>query len=133
MKKVLALGLLALGLIALSQQEASAWKNSRFGIGLNWDYQSGGNSFFWGLWRNGQPPGPGGFGDGMPYHGHGHKHATQGNYWAMPAQQPGFAPVPYGYFDMPTTDPSYAMPYTPYVPYTPYGQPFQFATYPPMR
>jgi hypothetical protein len=58
MKRILATGLLAICAIALSQQEASAWVNARFGVGLNWGYQSGGNNFGWGAFRNGQPPGP---------------------------------------------------------------------------
>jgi len=58
MKKFLAAGLLAICAIALSQQQASAWVNARFGIGLNWGYQSGGNNFLWGAYKNGQPPGP---------------------------------------------------------------------------
>ena len=62
MKKILVMGLLAISAIALTQQEASAWVNSRFGIGMNWDWQSGGNSALWGLWRNGQPPGPEAYG-----------------------------------------------------------------------
>ena len=36
MKKILAAGLLAICLIAVSHQQASAWVNARFGIGLNW-------------------------------------------------------------------------------------------------
>lgn len=51
-------GLLALALAALADQPASAWVNSKFGIGLNWNWQSGGNNFLWGFFRNGQPPGP---------------------------------------------------------------------------
>jgi len=58
MKKILGLGLLAVCL-AMSERPASAWVNSKFGIGLNWNWQSGGNNFLWGLFRNGQPPGPG--------------------------------------------------------------------------
>lgn len=57
MKKMLMVGLLAIGAIAMTQQQASAWIHSRFGIGMNWDYQSGGNSAVWGLWRNMQPGG----------------------------------------------------------------------------
>ena len=58
MKKILAIGILAIIAIAFSQQQASAWVNSRFGVGLNWDWQTGGNNF---LWRASQRPtaGPG--------------------------------------------------------------------------
>ena len=36
MKKVFASGLAAICVIALAQQPASAWVNTRFGIGLSW-------------------------------------------------------------------------------------------------
>ena len=55
MKKILTLGALAF-CFAMAEQPASAWVNSKFAIGLNWNCQSGGNNFFWGLFRNGQPP-----------------------------------------------------------------------------
>src|SRR5262245_45826645 len=58
MKKLLIMGALAISALALSQQQASAWVNARFGVGLNWHWQSGGNSFGWGLFTGGQPPGP---------------------------------------------------------------------------
>src|SRR5688572_5482034 len=90
MKKILMTGLLAISALALSQQEASAWINSRFGIGLNWDWLSGGNSFLWGAWRNGQPPGPEAY--GMP-HG-APRHAMTPPYVAP--QQQGFSAVPQG-------------------------------------
>ncbi len=57
MKKFLAAGALALAVVALSQQQAPAWVNCQFGVGVNWHYQSGGNNFCWGVFRNGQPPG----------------------------------------------------------------------------
>lgn len=107
MKKVLAIGFLAMTAIACSQQQASAWVNCRFGVGLNWDWQSGGNNFGWGAYRNGQPPGPEALsGFGGPHY--------------------GAPPGPFA-FDAPTMEPAYAqqMPMQ-----QPYGQPFQFATYP---
>src|ERR1700692_2932040 len=59
MRKILLLGSCAL-LLALSlQQQASAWLNFKFGAGINWNWQSGGNNTLWGLFRNGQPPGYG--------------------------------------------------------------------------
>lgn len=58
MKKILVLGALALSIGLLSEQPASAWVNCKFGVGLNWNWQSGGNNFLWGAFRNGQPPGP---------------------------------------------------------------------------
>ena len=73
MKKLVSAGLVAFCVIAIAQQNASAWTNSKFGVGLNWERQAGGNSALWGAWRNGQPPGPEAFGggyscpQGMPY------------------------------------------------------------------
>lgn len=132
MKKIVASGLLAFCLIAMSQQQASAWVNSKFGIGLNWDYQSGGNSVLWGLWRNGQPPGPEAFGGGagrLPYgapqYGPGPQYfapQTMAPQGIVPQgfQQQGFAPV--SGFEPNMIDPSgRAMNY---------GSPYQFANYP---
>jgi hypothetical protein len=56
MKKFFLLGAVALMTVALSQQQASAWVNSRGFIGIGWSYTSGNNSCLWGLWRNGQIP-----------------------------------------------------------------------------
>src|SRR5262249_370664 len=69
MKKFLLMGVLALTLAALSQQSASAWVHWKFGIGMNIERQSGGNEVLWGVWRNGQPPGPqyGSHGFGYPF------------------------------------------------------------------
>jgi len=58
MKKILPISLLTLCFAAIAQDQASAWINSRAGIGLNWSWQSGGNNLFWGLFRDGQPPAP---------------------------------------------------------------------------
>ena len=76
MKKVLATGLLAIALIAMSQQQASAWINARLGVGVNLGWQSGGNCFFWGVWHNGEHPGQAGH--------HGHHHGE----WAPPVYLP---------------------------------------------
>jgi len=118
MKKVLATGLLAICAIALSQQQASAWVNARFGIGFNWGWQSGGNNVLWGAWKNGQPPGPemfhGGpftpYGPAYPPQNYGHHHHS-------------YAPLPYGSYEMPMQQPSYAMPMQ-------YAPLYQYATYP---
>src|SRR5437763_1735249 len=56
-KKFLMIGALALGLAAVSGQEASAWIKCNFSVGLNWSWESGNNSFLWGLWTSGQAPG----------------------------------------------------------------------------
>jgi hypothetical protein len=58
MKRFLILGALALATASLSLQEASAWINSRFGIGANWGWQSGNNDFLHGLFHSGSPCGP---------------------------------------------------------------------------
>jgi hypothetical protein len=130
MKKIVFAGLVALSVMAISHQQASAWVNTKFGVGLNWEAQSGGNQFLWGAWRNGQPPGPEAFGGGygtprfnaqMPQQGF----APQG----YPAQ--GFNPMPQGLppqgfapqspFDASTAEPPFA---------GQYASPYQFANYP---
>jgi hypothetical protein len=75
MKQMWIAGLLALGAMSLTAQPASAWINSKFGVGLNWDWQSGGNNLLWGVWRGGQPPGHDHFAYPayVPHH-HGHHH-----------------------------------------------------------
>lgn len=90
MKKIMVLGLSALGLALLSQEQASAWVNCKFGVGLNWNWQSGGNNFLWGAFRNGQPPGP-----EVAYPGH--HHGPQG-YGGGMQTFPGSA-APYGPYD----------------------------------
>lgn len=104
MKKFLAAGMLAICVIAVSQQQASAWKNSSFSFGMQWSHSSGNNSFCHGAWRNGQVPGPEAF-----HHGH--------------------YPQPFQYFaqmeSMPSFTPMAAPAPTPYYPQT-----YQFATYP---
>jgi len=56
MKKILAATLLALGLLAAGQQQAQAWSKINFGVGLNFGWQGGGNSAFWGLVKGAQMP-----------------------------------------------------------------------------
>lgn len=57
MKKLFFAGLLALSFLATSQQQAAAWVKINFGVGLNFSYESGNNSWFWGAFNNGQVPG----------------------------------------------------------------------------
>lgn len=57
MRKLLVLGALALAVTVLSQQQASAWCHCKFGVGVNLEYQGGGNNWFWGAMRTGQVPG----------------------------------------------------------------------------
>ena len=141
MKKFVSAGMLAFCLIAMSQQEASAWVNSKFGIGLNWDWQSGGNSFFWGVWRNGQPPGPEAFGagpgpgyGGPGYGGPGFGAGVGGGFggaqsypqptMAQPSfQSPPPAVMPQGAFQAPYVNPAIAGSMY-------QASPFQFANYP---
>jgi hypothetical protein len=66
MNRILTLGVLALGLILGSQQQASAWCNFKFGAGVNWNYQGGNNCFGWGLFHSGEVPGPEVFGGCCP-------------------------------------------------------------------
>lgn len=58
MKNLLLVGALALTTACISEEQASAWINSQFGVGLNWNWASGGNCLGWGLFRDGQPGGP---------------------------------------------------------------------------
>ncbi len=58
MKKFLTMGALALAVAAVCSAPAPAWLNWKFGLGLNFGWQSGGNNTLWGFFRNGQPPGP---------------------------------------------------------------------------
>jgi hypothetical protein len=119
MKKIILAGLVAVSALALTQQQASAWTNSKFSVGLNWERQAGGNNFLWGAYRNGQPPGPEAFnGPGyapqapMPYYGpqhHGYAPMT-------PAPAPNFAPPP---VRTTTAEP----------PHAGFATPYQFATY----
>jgi hypothetical protein len=112
MQKILSIGILAISAIACSQQQASAWVNSRFGIGFNWQVQSGGNNFLWGAFHNGQPPGPEAYGFSSA--------PTFPHYGSMSMLAP-FA------YDAPSFESAHAQ--TPMPMQQPYGQPFQFATY----
>lgn len=109
MKKVLATGILAICLIAMSQQQASAWVKWNIGVGANLGWQSGGNSFLWGAYRGGQPTGPEFYGyHGHHFHHHGH------------AEAPFYAPQPIAPAN---AQPAYIQPGASYAP-------FQYATYP---
>jgi len=57
MKKLLLTSIFGLLCACATQQQASAWINSKFGMGMNWSWQSGGNSLGYGLFRDGQPGG----------------------------------------------------------------------------
>lgn len=94
MKKFLAASLVAIALIASTQQQASAWVKWNFGFNFDVGYSSGGNSLLWGAWQNGQVPNPYGF--DMPYH-HGHQHQHH-HHSALPTYTPyAFAPFEFQY------------------------------------
>jgi hypothetical protein len=126
MKKIVLAGLFAISLIALSQQQASAWTNHRFSVGLSWSRQAGGNSLGWGAWVNGQPPGPEAFGGGdygVPSFG-GHHGGHHGGHGSAPQY---YAPMPQA---SPTTSYQVAPMQSPYAGNYYYSSPFQFASYP---
>ncbi len=127
MKKILVPALLATCVLAAVHQEASAWINSRFGMGLHWDWQSSNNKLFWGAWKNGNPPGPEAFGGsyGPAYYAP--------SYAAPYAAPHAFGPMSYDpYAFLPAYGSGYETPsfetYTqPLMPY-----PSQYADYPRM-
>src|SRR5262249_55436505 len=85
MNKFPAAGALALTAVVAAAPEAPAWINFKFGAGVNWSWQSGGNNFLWGLFRNGQPPGPDGpHGPGYP--------------GRLPGKSPNYGPQEFQYF-----------------------------------
>jgi hypothetical protein len=98
MKKLLSIGLLTVCALALSEHQAKAWVNAKFSVGLNWQLQSANNNVFWGMWKNGQVPGPEAFGQpgggpgympqgpGFPYFGTGPQGYPQGMPQAVPTQ-----------------------------------------------
>jgi hypothetical protein len=99
MRKILVMGVMALGLALASEQTASAWVNFKFGAGVNWNWQSGGNNFLWGLFRNGQPPAP----DCPPGYGYGpgvgHGYPGPGPYGpSFPGPIPPYGPQDFQYF-----------------------------------
>ena len=88
MKKLLAAGFLALGLLLASQQQASAWSKFNMSIGATINWEGGNYNFLWGAIQSGQVP-------GYPTDVYQSRHSTYG-----PAG--GYGPVimdgyPYGY------------------------------------
>jgi hypothetical protein len=137
MKKFLSMGLLTVCALAVADQEAHAWVNGKFSVGLNWQVQSANNSFLWGVFKNGQVPGPEAFGQPGPGHGH---FGPGGGYMPPAAQQPfpyfgampGYnQPAPAGYPQVaPKTAPTSA-PTNAAVGY--YYNPYQTASYQPYQ
>jgi hypothetical protein len=62
MKKFLLTSVLALPFLAFANQDASAWHQWKFGVGMNAEGSGGGNDFLWGVWKSQQPPAPPGYG-----------------------------------------------------------------------
>jgi hypothetical protein len=120
MKKIVSAGLMAICALVLSQQQASAWTNSRFSIGLNWEKQSGNNSCLWGAKRDGQVPAP--YVDAhVPYGpAYSHPHVSY-------SAAPSYSSTPYAYYQMPPS--SYEAPTYANAPVH-YPSPYQFASGP---
>ena len=148
MKRLMVMGLTALGLVLALQQQASAWSRFKFGIGFNISWEGANNSFLFGLFKGGPAPGggvdgsasayPGGYADpnmpqgspppySMGLNGEGMNGGPQGPLAPVPAQAPPPpAPAgpssaqPVGYFA------NYQTAMNPYLPvsYNPYGNPY---------
>lgn len=56
MKKMLAASVAAVALVAVVQQEASAWCKFTFGAGFNTSFECANNSVLWGLIKSGPAP-----------------------------------------------------------------------------
>jgi hypothetical protein len=111
MKRFLVVSSLALAVVLMAEQKASAWSKFNFNIGLNLSREAAENNFFWGLYRNGPHPfaqqqgqggygqggyGQGGYGQGGYGHGgYGHGYPGHGGYGAE------FGAPPANYFPMP--------------------------------
>jgi hypothetical protein len=86
MKRYLVACALAVTLVAMADQQASAWSKANFSVGLTYNREASENNFFWGLFRNGPHPyasansgyGYGGYGGNGGY-------ATGGYYTPGPA------------------------------------------------
>jgi hypothetical protein len=57
MKKLVMAALLAAGVLAASQQRASAWSEFKFSAGVNFGWVGGGNRILWGLYHSAPYPG----------------------------------------------------------------------------
>ena len=66
MRHLLTAGLLAVAALVTTARPADAWINAKFSAGVNWHWQSGNNSLLWGLFHDGQTPGPD-FGGGVGF------------------------------------------------------------------
>jgi hypothetical protein len=57
MKRFVTLCALAVALLAVAEQKASAWTKWNFSAGINLSYQGGDNCLLWGLVKSGPMPG----------------------------------------------------------------------------
>src|SRR5262245_61790462 len=94
MKKMIAMGLAAMALLAVAQQQASAWSKCKFAIGMKFGFEGGGNSILWGMFKGAQVPG---YHDDHGHHGHhGHHdgHMDHGDHlaFASASMAPEFYP-----------------------------------------
>jgi hypothetical protein len=107
MKKFLMLNVLALALVAVSSQPASAWCKFNFGIGANIGWTTGGNCLLWGAAKGQQPPPPCGpyggpfYAPAVPFDG-GYHHVSHDNSAVMGGNFEADTPAPiqrveYGY------------------------------------
>jgi hypothetical protein len=125
MKKLMAASVLALLVLASSQQSASAWCHCKFGVGLNFEFSSGNNCCLWGAFRNG--PTPDGWGP-LCGPGGGPVAGPMADWYApapTPLQRPQSSPATSG-------GSAYAGYYynpNPYY-YQPQANPYQYANYP---
>jgi hypothetical protein len=87
MRRFVIVGALALTVAAIFHQQALAWKNVHFSIGLNYSCQSGGNNLLWGVFRNGQPGAP----DWECHHSSGYNFPTFGGYSMIPDMSHAYA------------------------------------------
>lgn len=118
MKKIFGLTLVAVSLTLVPQQ-ASAWSNCQFGMGLNMQRQAGDNSIGKHFWHSGQVPGGPGPGPGYGYGGPVGPDAFPSQFpGAFPGQFPG-APVAYPAPNASVAFPPAPMPVAPVVPVVP--------------
>jgi hypothetical protein len=107
MKRFLMGCTLAVALLAMSEQKASAWSKFNFGVGLNIGWEKADNSWLWGFYRNGPVPGSDGHGvaSTITWEGKGSHSQYQGGNG--------------GYFQGDVGSPATTMPYAPPTPTLP--------------
>jgi hypothetical protein len=121
MLRVLIATLTTLGLLAATQQEASAWHKTKFNAGINISAEGAGNTALWGLWKSGPMPCsmqdgacPRGYGGAMPMQdgafprGYGGVMPMQDGLMAPPQDQPERLPPPTAQTTRPASYQSYA-------------------------